>query len=122
LSTDQKVGGSSPSESTNNSNAFSVLGVPIHAQGHSPGSQDVSLDQKACEQVIRWSADVRRKNSRTGSVFYGVLATKYGSIVLKDTTHLAVAIFGQSKMEKINEMEIPRPYSKTTIALGKDSK
>jgi len=65
---------------------------------------------------------VRRKNSKTGSVFYGVHATKYGSIVPKDTTHMAVAVFGQSKIEKIYEMELPRPYSKTTIALGKDSK
>jgi len=64
---------------------------------------------------------VRRQNRTTKGVFYGVLATKYGSIVPKEATHMAVAVFGQSKIEKVYEMEIPRPYSKTTIALGKDS-
>lgn len=64
---------------------------------------------------------VRRQNRKTRGFFYGILATKFGSTVPKDATHIAVAVFGQSKIEKLYEMEIPRPYSKTIIALGKDS-
>jgi len=63
---------------------------------------------------------VRRKNKSTGSVFYSMYATKYGAIVPRNTTHVAVAMFGKSKIEKLYEMELPRPYSKTTIKLGKD--
>jgi len=63
---------------------------------------------------------VRRKNKSTGSVFYSMHATKYGAIVPGNTTHIAVAMFGKSKIEKLYEMELPRPYSKTTVKLGKD--
>jgi hypothetical protein len=64
---------------------------------------------------------VERKNKKSHEIFYGMRASKYGTVVPKSATHMALAVFGKRKIERLYTMEIPRPLSKTVVSFGKDS-
>lgn len=58
-----------------------------------------------------------RKNKTHGNLFFAINATKYGALVPKDATHMAVAVFGKSVIQKLYELKIPEPYSKIIVSL-----
>lgn len=58
------------------------------------------------------------KNKKTGSIFYGVRATKYGLRVPKEATQMALAVFGKKKIDRLYTMDIPVPLSKTIVQLN----
>lgn len=64
---------------------------------------------------------VARKNNKSGADFYGMKSGKYGARVPKDATHMALAIFGKRKIERLYTMDLPRPLSRTIVEFGKDS-
>lgn len=68
--------------------------------------------------VKGFSKVVLRNNKKTGSPFYGIYASKYGAKVPQDATHMAVAVFGRSKIERLYTMEIPAPLSKVIVEFG----
>lgn len=61
---------------------------------------------------------ITRTNKKFGNEFRTVRAGKYGMRVPSDTTHVSIAGFGASKINKIYTFELLQPHSKILVNFG----